>query len=123
MNLNLDIKNMVESLILLFLYSIPANSSSPIYNQIGGNDGTGHPFGTFTNVEPNAHQHLQIIHQMVKMQFIIKYFLQMVEMEIQVLIILITHLNLMIYLTLQPQEQLGHIKVEILVQSFNLAMA
>ena len=26
----------------------------------------GHPFGTFTNVEPNAHQHLQIIHQMVK---------------------------------------------------------
>ena len=37
-----------------FAYSIPANSSSPIYNQIGGNDGTGHPFGTFTNVEPNA---------------------------------------------------------------------
>ena len=33
-----------------FYYSIPANSSSPIYNQIS----TNHQFGTWTNIEPDG---------------------------------------------------------------------
>ena len=33
-----------------FAYSLPANSSSPIYNQVSSN----HPFGTWTNVDPSG---------------------------------------------------------------------
>ena len=37
-----------------FAYSIPANSSSPIYNQLGGNNGSSHLFGTWTNIDPSG---------------------------------------------------------------------
>ena len=37
-----------------FAYSIPANSSSPIYNQLGGNNGSSHLFGTWTNINPSG---------------------------------------------------------------------
>ncbi len=35
-----------------FAYSLPENSSSPIYNQVSSN----HPFGTWTNVEPTTEE-------------------------------------------------------------------
>lgn len=37
-----------------FAYSIPANSSSPIYNRIGGSNGSSHLFGTWTNIDPSG---------------------------------------------------------------------
>ena len=37
-----------------FAYSIPANSSSPIYNQLGGSNGSSHLFGTWTNINPSG---------------------------------------------------------------------
>lgn len=37
-----------------FAYSIPANSSSPIYNQLGGSNGSSHLFGTWTNIDPSG---------------------------------------------------------------------
>ena len=37
-----------------FSYSIPSNSSSPIYNQLGGNNGSSHLFGTWTNIDPSG---------------------------------------------------------------------
>ena len=37
-----------------FAYSIPSNANSPIYNQLGGSNGSSHLFGTWTNINPSG---------------------------------------------------------------------